>query len=81
MANSDDMLNDAKFENELQEMKKKGELDEFTARNVYQLRKQCAACQNSTYSKKQSNLVIGVTAAVNAVLAVIFSRFGGGSNG
>ena len=80
MADGSEMLDDAKFENELQEMKAKGELDEFTARNVYQLRKQCVACQGSSYSKKQSNMVVGVTAIVNAIFAALFARFGGGTN-
>jgi hypothetical protein len=77
MASGQNMLTDAKMENEIQDMKEKGELDLWTARQVYQISKNCPACRNNTYSKKQSNLVVGITAAVNAALAFILSRFGG----
>lgn len=80
MANGKEMLNDAQMENEIQEMKGKGELDIWTARQVYTMSKRCEACQSNSYSKKQSNFVIGVTAVVNAVWAILTSRFGIGGN-
>ncbi len=77
MSNGQEMLTDAQMDSEIRKKKESGELDIWTAQQVYQISKNCPACKNSTYSKKQSNLVVGITATVNAVLAFLFSRYGG----
>jgi hypothetical protein len=82
MVNSgSEMLDDAKFENELQEMKEEGKLDEFTARNVYQLRKQCLICLGAGYSKKQTNVAGTVVVVTNTIITSILTYFrGNGGN-
>ena len=77
MAIGQNMLTDAQMDSEIRRKKESGELDIWTAQQVYQISKNCPACRNQYYSKKQSNLAVGITAVVNAVLAFFLTRYGG----
>lgn len=76
--NGQSMLTDAQMDSEIRDKKSRDELDIWTAQQVYQISKNCPGCRNNSYSKKQSNLAISITAIVNATLAFIFAKFGGG---
>jgi hypothetical protein len=73
-----EMLGDAQFETELAEMNKNGTLGMWTARAVYNMSKNCVECQGNSYSKKQTNIAALLVTGINAVIAALTARFGGG---